>query len=328
MKKIMIILVMLIVAQVTTFADNSFMDNVNKKIDETQDVLNEIVVEIDATIEVVDEAIDDTKKIVSDTIETIKVILTDLENHWAKNYIDELIAKKVVSGYPDGTFKPNTPISVSEFTKILMAGAYEDIDYQVSSPWYQSYVDEALEIGIIDSSEFNDYTREITRYEMARMIARAAEDKNKLKITETSATKFQDDSDIIPAGKIFITAVSDVGIITGYPNGNFGPNNEATRAEASVMLNRLLDLKTLDNLTQEKTVVEQMLENVLASKMVTLTSISRIQQLVDKEETIFCRGGSYMEDGVLKVGDYTNFQSAIDNALKIGQVLQPHCRRK
>lgn len=323
-KKLLLTTFILTLLIIPTYAQNTFLTDLNTTIDSAQEKLNNAAEDIDAAIEKVDQVIDDTKVIVEETVEAITVALSDLDDHWAKQYIDDLIGKKVVSGYPDGTFKPNAPISVSEFTKILMAGTYEDTDYQVSTPWYQSYLDEALEIGIIESSEFNDYTREITRYEMARMIARAAEDQDKLKITETSATKFQDDSDITSTGKKFITAVSDVGIITGYPNGDFGPNNEATRAEASVMLNRLLDLKTSEKTVQEKTVVEQMLENVLASKMVSPTSISRIQQLVDKEETIFCRGGSYMEDGVLKVGDYTNFQSAIDNALKIGQVLQPH----
>lgn len=75
---------------------------------------------------------------------------------------------------------------------------------------------------------------------------------------------------------------------------------------------------------ENEDVVSDMIKNVKASKMVLPTNISRIQQLVDQEETIFCRGGSYMEDGVLKVGDYTNFEEAIKKALKIGQVLQPH----
>ncbi|SHK08047.1 S-layer homology domain-containing protein, partial [Paramaledivibacter caminithermalis] len=37
---------------------------------------------------------------------------TDLTKHWAKGYIDKLIALETINGYEDGTFKPDNPIKV------------------------------------------------------------------------------------------------------------------------------------------------------------------------------------------------------------------------
>lgn len=323
-----VILVLLATQMQMIFAtENTFINDLNNKIDSAQEKLNDAAENIDAAAEKVGQVIDDTKESIDQAVEAIKVILSDLDNHWAKQYIDELIGRKVVSGYPDGTFKPNASISVSEFTKILMAGAYDDMDYPSSTPWYQSYLDTALDKGIILNGEYKDYTREITRYEMARMIARAGEDQGKFEITNTTSTNFGDDNKISSAGKPYIKAVSDVGIITGYPNGNFGPADKATRAEASVMLNRLLDLKASTEVAPKKTIVEIMLENALASTMVKPISKEKIQQLVDEKNTVYCKPGCIMENSVIKVRDSENMEQALIDIVDIGQVLQVHAEK-
>ena len=323
-----VILVLLATQMQISFAtENTFINDLNNKIDSAQEKLNNAAENIDAAAEKVGQVIDDTKESIDQTVEAIKVILSDLDNHWAKQYIDELIGRKVVSGYPDGTFRPNASISVSEFTKILMAGAYDDIDYPSSTPWYQSYLDTALDKGIILNGEYNDYTREITRYEMARMIARAGENQGKFEITNTSSTSFGDDNKISSAGKPYIKAVSDVGIITGYPNGNFGPADKATRAEASVMLNRLLDLQASTEPAPKKTIVETMLENALASTMVKPITKEKIQQLVDEKKTVYCKPGCIMENSVIRVRDSENMEQALIDIVDIGQVLQVHAEK-
>ncbi|MDO5714135.1 MAG: S-layer homology domain-containing protein [Tissierellia bacterium] len=47
--------------------------------------------------------------------------LKDIENHWAKDAIEKVYGKKVVKGYPDGTFKPNQEITRAEAVTILNA---------------------------------------------------------------------------------------------------------------------------------------------------------------------------------------------------------------
>ncbi|MGI6549651.1 MAG: S-layer homology domain-containing protein, partial [Syntrophomonadales bacterium] len=46
--------------------------------------------------------------------------LTDIKGHWAVNEIVSLVDLKVLSGYPDKTFKPNNDISRAEFATVLV----------------------------------------------------------------------------------------------------------------------------------------------------------------------------------------------------------------
>ena len=40
------------------------------------------------------------------------------KNHWAHNYIEDLVSKGVINGYGDGTFRPDIKISREEAVKI------------------------------------------------------------------------------------------------------------------------------------------------------------------------------------------------------------------
>jgi uncharacterized membrane protein YgcG len=45
--------------------------------------------------------------------------LTDIKGHWAQNYINMLISKGYVKGYPDSTFRPNNNIKRSECVTLI-----------------------------------------------------------------------------------------------------------------------------------------------------------------------------------------------------------------
>ncbi|MDU2115362.1 MAG: S-layer homology domain-containing protein [Peptoniphilus lacydonensis] len=53
------------------------------------------------------------------TEKTNKSDFNDIKDHWAKDAIDKLNGNKNVSGYPDGTFKPNEKITRAEAVTIL-----------------------------------------------------------------------------------------------------------------------------------------------------------------------------------------------------------------
>lgn len=71
----------------------------------------------------------------------------DINSHWAKYTIEKWKDKGVISGYPDGTFKPDNPVTRAELTKILTLAfdlqersplGYEDVK---SENWYYSYLE-------------------------------------------------------------------------------------------------------------------------------------------------------------------------------------------
>jgi uncharacterized lipoprotein YddW (UPF0748 family) len=50
---------------------------------------------------------------------------TDIQDHWARACINELKNRRILNGYPDGTFRPNAPVTRAEFASLLMTAFSE-----------------------------------------------------------------------------------------------------------------------------------------------------------------------------------------------------------
>ena len=162
---------------------------------------------------------------------------SDIENHWAKEYIIPLVEENIVSGYPDGTFRPNDNITVAEFTKLVLVSL--KVKITDSNPWYESIIDRAMEYGLIKLGEFDNYDKRfITRGEMARIITRQLG----IDSPKVETTSFIDDNEIPENLKGYIKVAADKKIITGLPNGSFNPKGNATRGEAAAMIYRMLNV--------------------------------------------------------------------------------------
>ncbi|WP_276825331.1 chitobiase/beta-hexosaminidase C-terminal domain-containing protein [Paenibacillus lactis] len=208
----------------------------------------------DNTIELTVQAENGTKKTYTLTIyrEMPKpnepvIAFTDIAGHWAEDYIMRAVEKGFVSGYPDGTFEPNNPVTRAEFT-VMLAGALKlegngseltFTDHDRIGGWAKQAVAQAVQAGIVDG--YNDGSfrpnAQITRVEMAAMIARALQ----LQLNANASTGFADDEAIPQWAKGAVEAIRKLGIVDGRGGNRFVPNETATRAEATVMLLRLLD---------------------------------------------------------------------------------------
>lgn len=77
----------------------------------------------------------------------IDTVFADVKDHWAKDTIAKWKEKGVISGYPDGTFRPDSSVNRAELAKILTLA----FDLQERSPlgyddvkaenWYYSYLE-------------------------------------------------------------------------------------------------------------------------------------------------------------------------------------------
>lgn len=67
---------------------------------------------------------------------------------WAEGYISYAVKNGVVSGYPDGTFKPGNQVTMYEFlTMVVRAAGYRE--GQVTGPWPKNYYGKAIELEIL-----------------------------------------------------------------------------------------------------------------------------------------------------------------------------------
>ncbi|MBB6633472.1 DUF4073 domain-containing protein [Cohnella thailandensis] len=173
---------------------------------------------------------------------------SDLTYHWAREMIVQAASRGIVEGYSDGSFRPNATVTRAEFTAMLVRALGIDVsstsvlsfsDASRIETWAQPYAAAAAQARIVTGFADGSFRpdAEITRAEMTNMIARAIG-----LATEDSADSPFADLDSIPAwARSAAVAAGQAGIVTGADGNRFAPERLATRAEATVMLWRMLD---------------------------------------------------------------------------------------
>jgi len=175
------------------------------------------------------------------------VSFKDIQSHWAYKDIMELAANNIVSGFEDGTFRPNGDVTREQFLKILVdlrkyptdsrEVPFRDVE---QSRWSAPYIAAGIKQGILIVGEYPDGfkpSQPITRLEMAVWIVRA------LGLTPQTQEKMLGelkDQGSIKTHRGLIEAALRSGIISGYPDGTFKGGNKSTRAEAASMAVRAL----------------------------------------------------------------------------------------
>lgn len=162
----------------------------------------------------------------------------DINGHWAKNYIEDQANMGLLTGYPDGTFKPDKYLTNAEaitvINKLTRVFKVKDINFTDVKPndWYYNQYKIAVYTGFVQDKHDKAYPNKfISRGEISTMlgIVYGIEPNH-------SVNLFKDvDSSTIQGG--YINALSALGVIKGYPDGTFKPNNALKRGEYSTLLN-------------------------------------------------------------------------------------------
>lgn len=174
---------------------------------------------------------------------------TDTKGHWAKENIDSLVPKNIITGYTDGTFKPNNNITREEVSKILSSYIGEkevendklnDIENRWSTKFIKHLVSEEIITGYPDGT-FKP-SNSVTRAEFATIVYKYLAKENKLVEGDLKALK-----DIEGHwAKDSIEGVVKAGYINGYPDNTFKPNNPITRAEVSKIVSLIDGFKPVE----------------------------------------------------------------------------------
>lgn len=177
----------------------------------------------------------------------------DMEGHWAEDYGRRLLRLGIMNGYEDGTFKLTGTITRAEFTKLLVTlryGNYQTYTDEIfedvpSSAWYYNYICTAYEEKILEEEQGDKFRPSdlITREEMVVMIVKSLE-------LSGGRASFGDINSRHEHYKEICAAVNS-GIITGYEDGTFKPDNTATRGETAAMVCRILNYITDKELVAE-----------------------------------------------------------------------------
>lgn len=149
-------------------------------------------------------------------------------DQWYYDYVNELYNNGVINGYEDSTFRPGNTVTTGEALKmILLAAGYGEPE-PVESHWARGYLDFALEYAIIDSGDITDLDVPIDRVMMAKVAARAL-----------GLERIFDVDPFADTSNMYAAILSDHGIVEGYEDGTFRPNQSLTRAELSAIVWRI-----------------------------------------------------------------------------------------
>ena len=107
--------------------------------------------------------------------------------------------------------------------------------------WYAHYVETGLASGVISGISETEFGigKPITREDMATILYRGVKvaEYNMYSVADTD---FTDKDTISPYAQEAVTALSGAKVINGMEDGSFMPKKTATRAEAAMMLYKLL----------------------------------------------------------------------------------------
>jgi hypothetical protein len=173
----------------------------------------------------------------------------DAKGHWAQADIELLASKLLVNGVADNAFAPEQAVTRAEFASLLVRalGLTEQRGEQAfgdvrASDWYAGAVAAASAAGLIQGYEDGSFRPNavISREELAVLAMRAFDFAGAKASAEQSLQQFADANAIGTWALDGVRRAVSEGILNGMTDSAFAPQEQTSRAQAAVMLKRLV----------------------------------------------------------------------------------------
>lgn len=177
------------------------------------------------------------------------VAFSDTANHWAADAISFCASRELFKGIGEGQFAPNAPMTRAMFATVLyriagmpaVSGANSFYDV-AAGQWYTDAILWGQSTGIITGYGnglfgTNDL---VTREQMCVMLSRYLQWAGYALPAVTAAKQFGDKAQISKWAADNVAFCQTRGLINGQPNNRFAPKANATRAENSTVLQRMI----------------------------------------------------------------------------------------
>ncbi|WP_248929574.1 S-layer homology domain-containing protein [Paenibacillus hamazuiensis] len=177
----------------------------------------------------------------------------DMSKHWAKTDVELMASKLIVKGISEEAFGPDQSITRAEFAAMIVralgitenkgAAEFRDVSDKI---WFAGAVGAAVKAGLVEGFEDGSFKPDtpITREQMAVMVGRALNYAGKSAgvtgMEDKLLDSFKDKAAISEWARAAVTEAVNAKIIEGMDGGAFVPSDKATRAQAAVMIKRML----------------------------------------------------------------------------------------
>ncbi|HLO48926.1 MAG TPA: WG repeat-containing protein [Kamptonema sp.] len=181
---------------------------------------------------------------------------SDINNHWAKSCILELAKRNLISGYPDGRFRPDATITRAEFAALVRwtfpnskrspnSITFSDV---TNNHWAQEAIEFAYQTGFMSGypNSLFKLKQAIPRVEALVALTNGLKFSTPEKPKEM-LLKYFDDAGQIPSYAVgAIAAATQNRLVVNYPNiKQFKPNQNATRAEVIAFICQALKISAV-----------------------------------------------------------------------------------
>jgi len=224
---------------------------------------------------------------------------------WVRPYIEKMSLTGVVKGMTDTTYGPDASVTREQLITMLVrlmgwesqtSGKTLPSTFPKANsvaPWARSYVALAVEKGIVSGKDFEDFrpADSAKRSEVAVFAVKAlglgqeAESRKNLSVS----LGFTDGYEIQPEARPYIEIAVEKGIMKGFPDNSFKPDEKFTRAQMATVLHNLSKLTKAHNIISG--VVQDIDTELLPSVEIKLDDGSQKMYSVNLSETLI-----YKED--------------------------------
>ena len=288
-----------------------------------------------------------------------KYRFTDVpSNFWAYESITKMTKEGIMSGYRNGTFKPNDPLSreeaaslfsnmIGDTPSIMLASSFSDI---TSDRWSSLAIESVARANIISGYGDNTYRPEqyMSRQEFAVVADKflhyqgyRTEDPTALDTIHFSDQKF-----IAPWAQSSVRELALLGFINYSTKGLFNPEKYITRGEAAEITYRLLFSKEATAI--QHTIQQQQMEETARALIkktfgenydfhhrgamfwrdgklvISFTSSSDVKAIT--AETAYIKDKHFLDNHIITTGTYSlgDFDNLQTDAAYLYRQLDPH----
>ncbi len=260
------------------------------------------------------------------TVNTIWVkgpaLFIDIAGHWAEIFINTLVNDHLISGFPDGTFRPEGKLTRAEYATLIaktfdlprQVGSYGNYFKDLDSDFYaQTAIQKTAEMGFI--SGYPDYTfrpnQPLTRIQALVSLV------NGLGLTGSNPhilTIFSDRAEIPSYAMQKVAIATQRNLVVNYPDlTKLNPNQDITRGEMVVFLYQALVATGKYSAITSPYIVN------LSSTIPSFSDIKNhwaeefIRRLADLDLIRGFNDGSFQPDQPINRGQYANLIAQIFN---------------
>lgn len=245
----------------------------------------------------------------------VRINFDDLKGaQWAMRYIASLASKRVFEGYEDGTFKPDK--SVSRIEAITAAVRLMGLREQAESAtematklnfkdadkipaWAVGYVAVALENDLFTESDDSvQPSKEADRLWATTLLVKALKLESEAKAKMNTQLTFKDAKQI-PAGSVgYVQVAIEKGLVDGFEDNTFRPNQNVTRAQLAALLDR-----TGEQMPDDQNSATGTVSTVVNNNVFTVTKAGVPTSYVLHPDAFVLRNGVKVAPSAIQVGD-------------------------